>query len=280
MQSQSARLPLPAPRRTRRCAREVEYRPRAKRPTLNLRVPLFCCLLIALVASAAYAEGINLSWNDCGFSGGENRNFACNSNFGENVMVASFDPPSGITKLVGSSATLELQTTSTPLPSWWQLASGGCREGALRLELAAPASPNCVDYWSSAAAGSFSYVGGGAANRARITVSFGIPEALAGPVDAGTEYYAFQLIFNNAKSVGAGSCPGCFDPTCIVLTSIWLYQPPGAGDQLCNPHTRNWVTWQPTIVGCPGGHEPRLSGDCGATPAIHRTWGLIKTLYR
>lgn len=177
MQSQSARLPLPAPRRTRRCAREVEYRPRAKRPTLNLRVPLFCCLLIALVASAAYAEGINLSWNDCGFSGGENRNFACNSNFGENVMVASFDPPSGITKLVGSSATLELQTTSTPLPSWWQLASGGCREGALRLELAAPASPNCVDYWSSAATGSFSYVGGGAANRARITVSFGIPEA-------------------------------------------------------------------------------------------------------
>jgi hypothetical protein len=228
---------------------------------------------------------MNLYWNDCSVNGTTNKNFACNSNVGTSAIMASFVPPSGITKLVGSSAVIELQTADfSPLPSWWQLCAGGCREGAMRLDLTAPTTLNCFDYWSSAATGSFAYVGGlgGAMNRARITVSFGIPEALAGPVEAGMEYYGLQLILNNSKSIGTEACAGCINPVCMILTALRLYQPTGLGDYLlCTPDTSNYVTWQGgavTFPDCPPMHGP--PGDCNATPTVRWTWGMIKGLYR
>ena len=36
--------------------------------------------LLAFGASVASAEGINLSWDDCGLSGTPNKTFACNTN--------------------------------------------------------------------------------------------------------------------------------------------------------------------------------------------------------
>ena len=242
-----------------------------------------CIGLLLTAASSTFAQGINLYWNDCSQGGLTNRNFACNSNSGSNAMVASFDPPNGITKLVGSSALIELQTASTPLPSWWQLSASGCRAGSLRLDLSAPASGFCFDYWSSAAMGSFAYLAGADANpsRARITVSFGIPEAMAGAVETGTEYYAFRLIMDNSNSVGPGACTGCLAPACIVLTAMWLYQPAGlANYRICNPHTSNYVTWQGGAIGgigCPPVDQP---WPCDATPALRRSWGLVKGLYR
>lgn len=153
----------------------------------------------------------------------------------------------------------------------------------MRLELTAPTTFACVDYWSGAATGAFTYVGGfvGAMNRARITVSFGIPEVMAGPVEAGTEYYAFQLVMNNQKTVGDAACTGCLYPTCIALGAMWLYQPAGLGDHLlCVPRAghSNFVEWQGPILDCPPAHSP--PGDCNAAPAVRRSWGLIKGLYR
>ena len=243
-----------------------------------------CLWLIAasaqllLIVPSANGDGMNLAWNDCSLNGTMNRNFTCHTNFGVHAMVVSFDPPPGITKLVGCSATLELET-SNPLPAWWELYPGGCREGSIRLELAAPTTLNCVDYWGAAATGTFAYTVTGS-NRASITLSFGIPEAMAGAVETGTEYYAFQLILNNRNTVGPGSCAGCLDPACVHLTGLWLYQPAGMGDHLlCNSLTSNYVTWQGgSPIPCPPVDGP--PGDCGVIPTARRSWGLIKGLYR
>jgi hypothetical protein len=247
-----------------------------------------CAVLMVLAATKASGGGINLAWNDCYGAGGTvNKNFACNTNSGTNILVASFEPPDGITKLVGSSAVIDIQTASTPLPSWWQLSASGCRAGSLRLDFNPPASQSCADYWSAAATGSLAYLPGfgGHPDRARITISFGIPEARAGPVLIGWEYYAFRLILDNSKSSGAGACSGCLDPACITLTSVWLYQPEGLGDHaICVPLASNQATWRGGAIGgygCPGTDgPPPPPSDCLATPTINRTWGQLKGLYR
>ena len=246
---------------------------------------VFAAILMTAAAGVSSADGINLAWNECLGAGGlTNRSFACNTNIGINAMVASFDPPAGISKLLGGSAVLHLMSASPTLPSWWQLGAGGCREGALRLDLNAPAPLGCADYWSGAAVGSINYEPGfdGHPYRARITLSWGIPEALAGPVDADAEYYAFQVIVTNRYSVGSGSCAGCLDPACIGFTSLWLYQPAGLGDYaLCMPLIGTLVTWQGGAGYCPPADGPSpFPPECGATPVIRRSWGLIKTLYR
>ncbi len=247
---------------------------------------LFVAILMTTAAIVSSAEGINLAWDECAGAGGpSNRSFACNTNIGIHVMVASFEPPAGITKLVGGSAVVHLGTALRPLPSWWQFGSGGCREGALRLDFDFLGTQGCVDTWSGAATGSLSYEAGfgGRPERARITLSWGIPEALAGLVEAGTEYYAFRLIVNNSKSVGSGSCAGCLDPACIGFTALWLYQPAGLGDHLiCTPLTSNLMTWQGGPAGfCPPADgPPPFPPECGATPLVRRSWGMIKGLYR
>ena len=46
-----------------------------------------------------------------------------------------------------------------------------------------------------------------------------------------------------------GSCAGCDVPTCIVLNSIQLFQPPDANFDpvITNPQYRNFVAWQRSV---------------------------------
>jgi len=251
---------------------------------MTFRVVSACCLLTIFAASLASGAGVNLSWNDCSAAGLMNMNFACNSYTGSSILVASFGPPDGITKLVGASAVIDIQTDSTPMPSWWQMSAGGCRRaGSLRLDfIASPQS--CTDYWSAIATRSFAYLAGfgGHPNRARITISVGIPEALAGPVEDGTEYHAFRLIMDNARTVSSESCSGCTVPTCLILNSLWLYQPPGLGDhRICGPLDSNMANWRSASF-CPpvDSPPPWWPLDCLTTPTLRRSWGLIKGLSR
>lgn len=247
-------------------------------------IGLASSLSIVYAAAAASASGLNIAWNDClGVGGTTNKAFACNTNAGSNVVVVSFDPPATIPTVVGGSAVIDLQSASTPLPSWWQLAPGGCRDGALHLDLVG-SSQGCADPWQGAATGSVSYLPGfGGPSRARIRVSWGFPEALAVQVEPGNEYFAFKLILDRTNSVGLGSCSGCVDPVCLLLTSVWLYQPLGVGDTpICYPLNANFLSWQGGAIGapgCPPAQDPPQS-DCLATPAVRRSWGLVKSLYR
>jgi len=252
------------------------------RMPMTLSVLATCVGLLLFTASSALGAGMDLYWNECPPLGSMNRSFACNTNAGANVMVASFDPPAGITKLVASSAVIDLRSASSPLPSWWHLQPGGCRDGSLSVSFSPPAPFSCADYWSAGATGGFTYtVGfGGDPTSARIVVSFGMPEALAGPVTPGTEYQAFRLTLDNSTSVGTEACTGCNDPTCIILNELTLYQPSGLGDyRICNPLNGNFIMWQGGAIGgggCPGAD---YQYPC-STPVLDRTWGQIKGLYR
>jgi len=241
------------------------------------RITLIAGAMLVLGASIASAEGINLSWTDCGAFGTQNVSFACNTNTGlAGSMVGSFDPPPGVAEFLGLSAQIDITTDQPNLPDWWKHGSGQCRgTTALSTNFDFTANSNCIDVYAGQAAGGFAYdVGFGTPNRARFRIQCAVPFDNRLPVDPGTEYYAFKANLQRAKTVGTGSCAGCTNPACIVLNEIQLFQPPEAAfdPSITAPLSRNWITWQLPITGPPG---------CPlSTPTQGRSWGQVKSLYR
>ena len=244
-----------------------------------MRRCLISCLLVSLLSSVASAAGLNLYWNGCDVSARTNLSFACQDNSGTSTLVVSFDPPYGITKLVAATAIIDLMSASPARPPWWRLEPGGCREGAVSLSFAAPSLGYCETYWT-AATGGISFLPSDDPRQLRMFVSWSIPEALAGPVQPGGEYYAFQLTIDHARTVGAGACAGCSSPVCLVVLQMTLHQAPGLGDYcITNPFTSNYVSWQGGAgsLACPAadGAGYPYSVSC-TTPALGHTWGRVK----
>jgi hypothetical protein len=244
---------------------------------------LVATLVAGILATrpAAAAEGIYLTWNDCfqGPSHTSNLDFACADNGGSNDLFCAFTMPEAANNVVAIEVVVDVQHSTTALPPWWRLDSGGCRNGNLL------ASPNpggrnaCVDMWqgTGAIAGVQGYIPmepRGADSQARIKVAASVlpPEAVS--VDGSNMYYAVRITLANLKTVGAGSCPGCSEPSCLVLNSVLVGRIPGSpgGDyflQTPGPGGANWALWQ-------GGS----GANCAAVPVRDRAWGQVKSLYR
>jgi len=228
--------------------------------------------MLALLATAASAGGINLSWDDCGTFGSISRSFACNSNAGFSSLIASAIAPTPMPQFVAMAGTIDLVTTQPTLPPWWSF-DVGCRAGppsALSADFNFVTGPfNCHDVWAGQAAGGSNYQSGFAApNRARMRVVCAV--ANAAPIDAVTENYLFRFTISNAKTTGAGNCAGCDAGVCLVLSSVELDQNPGLGSyNLTNPLDHEYVVWQ-------GGAA--VTGGCpNATPVRNATWGGVKS---
>jgi DNA-binding beta-propeller fold protein YncE len=211
---------------------------------------------------------LNLSWNDCGAFGTTDRTFACNSNSGSNVIVASFDPGSSVADFAGN----EMRIDVTPaLSSWWQMYNAGSCRGTAVPTINTTFEASCADNFAGAgfgAIGSYNLIN----STASLLCGWAIPQGV--PITAGTEYYALNIVINNAKTVGTNACSGCSDGACIVLRSLTLAYGPSATltATIHDPISRNWITWQ----GGAGG-----AGGCpGAVPTQKKTWGQLKALYR
>ncbi len=187
--------------------------------------------------------------------------------------------------VTGMGAVLDLTSDSCPMSSWWQFKNvGSCRQYALLTNfITYPWQLACADYWQGQAVGAVSaYISAvdGNFRRARIVISGSMPGQYAGPISAGTEYYAFNLVIRNSNTLGAGACTGCSDPVCIMFQEFLIEQPagtPGESARLTNPLASSYATWQ-------GGTNDCFCADCSpapcTTPTLNRTWGQIKSLYR
>jgi hypothetical protein len=243
--------------------------------------------LLALVVLAPLparaAEGLFLTWNDCyqSPSAVSNVAFACNTNVGQNEMFCAFTMPQAATNVVAVEIVIDVQHSSSALPDWWQLTTGGCRGDAAQFNLTASADFSgrtaCANMWQgspSAIANMQGYIPSeprGQASQARIKVTGSVLSTEAVTLDATSMYYAARVILKNNKTVGDPSCLGCNDAACLVMNSILIgriagpdivLQAPGPGDA-------NWARWQ-------GG----AGADCAAVPVRNRAWGQLKGLYR
>jgi hypothetical protein len=247
-------------------------------------------LLVSLRGSSVSAGGIALAWDDCNAAGSLNRNFACDTNSGTNVLVASYASPILLTRFSALEAVVETVSPAGAFPDWWKMQSTGCRANAASVSADFSAGPfTCADWW-----GTRQTVGGGlnyaypysgpgfppgtgvdSLHWARCRVAFAVPDEQAGVIEPDREYYAFKLRFSNAKTLGGTACGGCTAPMCMVLSSIRLYQLFGAPGE--NVELRAALPWGSTRVTWQGDAIP---GSCVIVPARRTTWGQVKSLYR
>lgn len=242
-------------------------------------ITLVALAILTLRPSHGECAGANLAWNACLSEGGtSNRDFACNSNTGTNVLYGSFVLSADQPLCTGIEATVEISASADSLPAWWQLFNvGACRRTSLAASFDFSSDPAtaCTDMWQGTGIGGIgSYhtywttpqVPSGVANQARIRFGAAVPIDSPLQLTAGVEYYAFKLMVNNAKTTGSGSCSGCSTPVCILLSELNVVQSDNQHEALTVAQTSNRVTWQ-AATSCPG-----------AMAAQNITWGQIRSV--
>ncbi len=247
---------------------------------------LLCGLLLAATASlASAAAGVSLRWSACATDGGAlNRNFACNSNNGSNQLVGTFELGADLANVSGNEIIVDLASASPTLPAWWQYRNAGtCRQSSMTFNTVLAATAiNCFDWASGGATGGIGAynVGNPSPNTARMIAASAVPVSGLAGLGPQTEYFSFNLLFNNAKTVGTGLCDGCTVPVCVVFNSINITTPIAANNRKlfgpANGTDSNFATWQGGL----GVGSPRGQGCPAATPTRSTTWGSVKSLYR
>ena len=257
------------------------------------RVTLLCGLLLALTATVAAAgPGVGLRWNSCiGDAGAINKNFACNSNNGTNQLVGTFELGADLPGVVGTEIVIDIASGGATLPAWWQFRNAGtCRQAALTMNAVNSAlAVNCSDWASGGQSGGIGAynVGTRGPNTSRVVAALAVAASGAADLTPGQEYFSFNMLITNVKTVGTGNCAGCSTPVCIVFNSINVVPPVALGDgvKLSGPSNgtdSNFATWQggAGVVVPPGPWTGGGTGCPAATPTTNKTWGQVKTLYR
>jgi hypothetical protein len=241
--------------------------------------------VLVLVSNRATAEGINLSWDDCGVLGTSARSFACDTNTGEDRLVLSIQVPAGVDSVCGVTGILTL-TTGGFVPEWWKHRAPQEPIGSL--------FPQCRDtlglrpqYSPTGCLGIgemplliWGYLEG-TTNPMETQLKFGVSylQPLLGgvpvPVNPDNEYYFMTFVLNHSRTVGTDACAGCEVPACIVFEQVDIVTT-GADcvDSPTIPVTnvlqRNYVTWQ----------DADALNCAMSAPARSVTWGQVKSLYR
>lgn len=241
-----------------------------------MRRALLVLCFVTLAPPAAFAQyGLNLFWGDCSPLGFTSATFACNTNTGAPLtMFVSVYPGSELPQFVGVEVTIYSIVNGTTLPSWWQMGTGQCRDGAMTAN-AEPSSyglVQCDPIWGAQApVTAFVVESLPVAWGFRFRFAAAIPEP--NPITAELarqELMVGAVRISKVKSTGAGACAGCELGACFMHPQVRLVQPSGVGDLwITYPANSGWV---------------QVNGGNGAyncyIPARNRTWGEIKALYR
>jgi hypothetical protein len=259
--------------------------PAGSNPLLRFEAMTLAMLAFSLIISARAAwadEALNLTWDECPGGGGvADHVFDCNTNFGDNTLFLSFTLAQPVTGVIGIECVVDLQSAAAALPPWWELGTGGCRQG-IAPNLVADASfgtaAGCVNPWHGTPAALIQGYSVAApdhpdSNQARIKVVASVPSDSASDLAAAIAYYGVKIVIQNDGTTGPGFCGGCLASACLVLNSILVRRFPGApgGDILLTTPgagTGNWATWR-----------SGAGANCALVPVRRRTWGQLKAIY-
>lgn len=234
--------------------------------------------LLAVVGAAHAGAGVNLRWDRClGDAGVLNKNFACNTNSGAEVLVCSFVLADDYGFVSDQEIQIDLVTQGTALPAWWAFRSAGsCRQNALAMNLVnSPVAVNCTDWAEGGAVGTIGAynIGARGPNSARITAVSAVPPDALEDLFGNREYFSANLTISHIKTVGTGACVGCSAPACIVFSGEKLASKVDVNSRVLLTGPTNgtdsfFATWQGGIFPCPY-----------PLPTKRSTWGAVKALY-
>jgi len=240
---------------------------------------------------------LRLSWDRCAYDGlVADKSFACDTNTGSDVLYASVLFQDRVTRanVQFVNALVDVTTTTSPIPPWWQVRSGSCRSNAVLVEYGPfPEAGSCAPWFASAwpdgPLGVFAIQENlEGPETTRLNIAAGVPIGYEATLAAGQELLLFRIVVSHARSAGTGACQGCLVPTCIGFGHLELSYNPAAPDEIFLGDAASAVTWQgayvsgfqPTRYPQTGYYVANLECATGPVPARGRTWGLIKTLYR
>jgi len=258
--------------------------------------------------------GVALRWDSClGDGGTENRAFACDTNAGSETLVASFVPGRDFNGVTGYEPQVDFFASTGGVPAWWFMKNiGTCRTSSISTLFTPPVgAAACIDAAPGLFAGGIGAyaIGFDTPDRIRVRLACAVPPADTFSLFKGEHYFAFRILINHAKTIGAGSCAGCAVPMCIGFSGMRIasldldpeltpdcpYFLPVCGTRYmfgaADGAASDRVTWQggvmPVFVTGPRyGFEMPNAFDIfqvacsAATPVRTSTWGAIKSLYR
>lgn len=250
---------------------------------------VLAAVALLFVSSKASAFGVDLTWDDC--VGGTNGTASVNKVFDCAVvsnrnysLIFQFKSPVTVPNFVAATAQLDFGPVSaSPLSPFWHFESGGCN--AIGTSLLSAITPSC------ALGGYLTPWSGGVVTIAcyspdhqqpgygRFILVVSRPNATE--ITAGDNYFGMELRFNNRNR---SSCTGCNQQKLLSLEGIRLES--NDGSPFVDLSGADKFTHCVAINNAPPSFcgktipQPTFSPPCGVTPAIQRTWGTLKMLYR
>lgn len=253
------------------------------------KILVLSATLLTLAAPLAMAGGIDFAWDACASNGGTASTvFPCADPSGLVNAYGTFVSDVTLTNIFTAiDAVIDLQTDAPVLTPFWDIQTAvspsSCNNAVLLNK--ARSAGNCggaANLWGPGGGAATTNIGygpqfGGVPNRGRIVA--GVFRSAASPttVNAGTNYWGFELQFLTGSATEAGgSCSGCTGGATLVLNEIKLSSISDARTGIEAPAV---VITNPGSVGncvSAGG----ATTPCSATPVKSKTWGTLKSLYR
>jgi hypothetical protein len=231
---------------------------------------------ISAYAGPAHA-GIDLNWNACNLGPNHASTAVASCSNGSVLQLfGAFQLDSAFDSFTDLLASLDLRTTDHLIPSFWNFALTECSTTPVNLTLSTGSECSLPDHtspWRSSGTvhTAFHYAIDGADPRhAHLELEVHRPANKPTALEAGTNYFAFQLTIPMLRAIeSGGQCGGCSAPLAIVWNSASL-QGPAEARTITEP---GFASTCVTVNGAP-------ATLCGETAAATSTWGAIKALYR
>ena len=226
--------------------------------------------LLAFGATASMAQGLNLSFGDCGTLGTQTVAVNCNSNSGVLILMhASVFPAVPMNTFAAATTVIDVRVGGGVLPPWWQTNTGQCRANSIAMSYDPTNNPGgCPDIWGGNPNLQVTAIqqGVNGPDRVRINGVAAIPAGSEIPLATGTELWVCRVSINKTNTL---TCAGCSLPATIVLNEIAMQDPNQPQQRITNPGDNYCVGLSGGAASCPG-----------ATPTENRTWGAVKNMYR
>jgi hypothetical protein len=248
---------------------------------MKFRALLLCLALVALAVCPAAAQvyptdipgQLYLGWEDCAGGGAPNFKFLnCIDPLDRDQLFASATAMVPVNSILANISIIDVIAGPAPavMPPFWQFNTGGCGDGQMLFSSDFSLGPfGCFDLWFGLASSGGQYGGENSplpvGNRARIKMSSFVSPGDARNLPPALEAYIARITLRHGH---VASCPGCFEPACIVYQEEQLSTGDNFIARITNPGYAAANAY-PQDLGCPG-----------STPTQSRTWGQVKALYR
>lgn len=233
---------------------------------------------MALVASTAFAGGVDLTVNACPGNAGAALDAGTLDCAGGQVvtLLATFLPNEALSDLVAIDVCFDLNVAGDigADATFWDFAANSAAIGSLQTRPSTGcSSPAYTNTWSPSGSGAgalgvYPLTVGPTTNHSRIVALAYRPSILA--VTAGQKLFGMQLSIDASNSVEGGNNAAAFG--CTKAASITLNE--------VIPRAQSGVDGSSLSATGVLGQTVTFNGGTAALPAQKKTWGQLKSLYR